>query len=305
MQKAMAANWNDMETFKLVEIWGEEEIQALLEGCTRNKAVYEKIARGMVEAGYQRTGVQCRDKMKKLKSEYKKVKDNNTETGRRRKAWKFYDCINDVLGNKPATRPAVVIDTLNDAEQSGEEVALKDEPRDVETTDTVVDDGKTVDDAKMAGENASGDGGMEDTDEKLRDDDVRVEQVENKTEVKKERQRRKKRTREDKFEKAMNVIIEKVTKAQKESDEMFMKLEEKRMKLDEHMMEMEDRRLREDKAREELQKREEREFQLRMMMMMMRQQGGMGSPSPPFTPAYEYSTLGSSSSSQQWSESDV
>ena len=51
--------------------------------------------------------------------------------------------------------------------------------------------------------------------------------VEKKPEVKKERQR-KKRTKEDKFEKAMDVIRDKVTKAQ-ESDEMFMKLEEKRM----------------------------------------------------------------------------
>ena len=54
---------------------------------------------------------------------------------------------------------------------------------------------------------------------------MRVEQVENKTEVKNEKQRKKKRTREDKFEKAMNVIIDKVTKAQKESDETFVKME--------------------------------------------------------------------------------
>ena len=40
----MVAVWSDVEVFKLVEIWGEEEIQALLEGCTRNKQVYEKIA---------------------------------------------------------------------------------------------------------------------------------------------------------------------------------------------------------------------------------------------------------------------
>ena len=72
------------------------------------------------------------------------------------------------------------------------------------------------------------------------------------------------------------------------------------------MMEMEDRRLGENKAREDRQKREEREFQLRMMMMMMmRQQGGMGSPSPPFTSAYNYSALNCSSSTQQWSESEV
>ena len=39
VQKAMTAVWNDTETFKLVEIWGEEEIQALLEGCMRNKGM--------------------------------------------------------------------------------------------------------------------------------------------------------------------------------------------------------------------------------------------------------------------------
>ena len=90
----MTANWNNLETFKLVEIWGEEEIQALLEGCTRNRPVYDKIARGMTEAGDKRTGVQCQDKLKKLKSEYKKVKDYNTELGKQRKAWKFYSCMN-------------------------------------------------------------------------------------------------------------------------------------------------------------------------------------------------------------------
>ena len=38
-----------METFKLVEIWREDELQALLQECTRNKAVYEERARGMVK----------------------------------------------------------------------------------------------------------------------------------------------------------------------------------------------------------------------------------------------------------------
>ena len=76
--------------------------------------MYEKIAKELGAAGYERTPVQCRDKLKKLKGEYKKVKDNNNETGRKRKNWKFYDAVNDVLGNKPATQPPVVIDTLAD-----------------------------------------------------------------------------------------------------------------------------------------------------------------------------------------------
>ena len=44
VQKAITATWSDVEMFKLVEIWGEEEIQALLERCPCNKAVYEKTA---------------------------------------------------------------------------------------------------------------------------------------------------------------------------------------------------------------------------------------------------------------------
>ena len=50
---------------------------------------------------------------------------------------------------------------------------LKDRARDVGTTDAVVDD------VKMAGENANGDGAMEDADDKLRNSDVGVKQVEN------------------------------------------------------------------------------------------------------------------------------
>ena len=42
--------------------------------CTPNKQVYDKTARGMAEAGYERTGVQCRDELKNLKSNYKMLK---------------------------------------------------------------------------------------------------------------------------------------------------------------------------------------------------------------------------------------
>ena len=108
------ATWSDPETFKLIEIWGEDAIQAQLEGCRKNE-VYEKISRELSDAGYQRTAEQCREKVKKLKSEYRKVKDghNKTETGR--SSWRFLDAIDAVIGNKPATKPPVVIDSLEDS----------------------------------------------------------------------------------------------------------------------------------------------------------------------------------------------
>ena len=109
--------------------------------------------------------------------------------------------------------------------------------------------------------------------EKLDDDDVKVEKVEKKPDLKKDKPKKRRHTREDKFEKPMVIIIKKVARAQKESEEMFTNLEEKQMKLDEQLMNMEDSCWREDWEREERQMREEREFHLRMMM----QEGGMAS----------------------------
>uniref|UniRef100_A0A1X7UXT6 Uncharacterized protein n=1 Tax=Amphimedon queenslandica TaxID=400682 RepID=A0A1X7UXT6_AMPQE len=62
----VAMIWCDEECDKLLELWVEEGIQAQLEGCTRNKHTYEKISK---------------EKIKKLKKDYKKVKDKNTLTG--------------------------------------------------------------------------------------------------------------------------------------------------------------------------------------------------------------------------------
>lgn len=75
------ATWTKQETLKLIKIWGRENIQAQLEGCKRNQEVYKKIARELQSEGYERTFQQCREKIKKLKQEYTKVKDRLNKTG--------------------------------------------------------------------------------------------------------------------------------------------------------------------------------------------------------------------------------
>jgi len=60
-------NWTREETFKLINLWSEDVIQAQLERWCRNSQVYQKIADGLREAGFSRTMEQCRDKIKKLK----------------------------------------------------------------------------------------------------------------------------------------------------------------------------------------------------------------------------------------------
>ena len=73
--------WSDKEMFKLIEIWGDATVQEQLEGCKKNHEVYEKIAKLMCEEGYDRTWIQCRDKIKKLKVDYRRVRDKNKQTG--------------------------------------------------------------------------------------------------------------------------------------------------------------------------------------------------------------------------------
>ena len=75
------SNWDDNEVLAFIEIWSDETIQAQLEGRKRNTKVYEKMARIMAEKGFTRTVQQCRNKLKALKTEYKKVRDNNNTSG--------------------------------------------------------------------------------------------------------------------------------------------------------------------------------------------------------------------------------
>ena len=39
---SITSSWTDDETFRLIDAWGDETIQVLLEGYTRNRDVYEK-----------------------------------------------------------------------------------------------------------------------------------------------------------------------------------------------------------------------------------------------------------------------
>ena len=116
--------WSDDETVKLVEIWGDDAIQAQLEGCRRNKSVYERIAKEMTEANYPRSAEQCREKAKKLKTEYRKIKDSHNVTGRGRKNWKFFEAMDEAFGHKHASEPPIVLDTSDEASTHQQPVPL-------------------------------------------------------------------------------------------------------------------------------------------------------------------------------------
>ncbi|KAK8770820.1 hypothetical protein V5799_012715, partial [Amblyomma americanum] len=61
--------WSDQETYELIRIWAAD--RDLLDGTSRNNKVYESMAAQMRSLGYLRTALQVKEKMKRLRKEYK------------------------------------------------------------------------------------------------------------------------------------------------------------------------------------------------------------------------------------------
>ena len=114
-------SWSHDEILALIRVWSDQSIQGLLgDNPTRTADIYKKIAEGLErEAGYQRTPKQCKDKLKNLKQFYKDVKDGHERSGYNRDNWPYFELIDAILGDRPATRPPVVVDTTIQAVSDG------------------------------------------------------------------------------------------------------------------------------------------------------------------------------------------
>ena len=265
--------WTEEETIKLIELWGEESVQDQLQICTRNRSVYDKLSRQMTAAGFTRSAVQCREKIKKLRSEYKRVKDNNGLTGRGTRKWRYYDQLDAILGHRPSTEPPIVLDTSADQVQGLQ----------TDGSTTPVAESQFVTEEEYLEESEQivieeGGGGKEETESvhsQMTVVDVKgsEEEKENidpadeegkKAQTEQKGKKRKRPCRRELIEKTIEGVMTKAAKAQEESDIRFLEIEEKRLKFDELMMEMENKRWKEEREREERQRREEREFQLKV-----------------------------------------
>ena len=221
------AVWQEEETIKLLDLWSEESVQALLEGCTRNKIIYDKLAEDMAGYGYTRTGRQCRERIKKLKKDYKKTKDNLKQTGNgnRRKQCKFFDKLNEILGERPSIKHPVVIDSsssgMNTSGMSTESVDSGDE----QSKDS--EDERRPENSK----NPPVQGHSSQAEENAHTDVIEgeVQPTGNKPSGESKKKVVEKRlTREERIEKTMNGVMDKVLKRQQDSDDKFMELETKR-----------------------------------------------------------------------------
>uniref|UniRef100_A0A3P9CCL3 Myb/SANT-like DNA-binding domain-containing protein n=1 Tax=Maylandia zebra TaxID=106582 RepID=A0A3P9CCL3_9CICH len=120
-----AGQWTETEVAELISIWGDNSIQAKLEGSYRNRAVFECIAKEMIGRGHRRTWLQCQRKVKSLRAKFKEAKDINKRSGRGRVTCPFYDELDRILGDKPSCQPIELIDSsIETAEEEPESPGL-------------------------------------------------------------------------------------------------------------------------------------------------------------------------------------
>jgi len=275
---SLSLNWGVNETYKLLELWSKEPVQANLMTMKRNIDVYNQIASEMRTAGYQRTGFQCQSKIKKMKVVYRKLKnkvENNLPIG---KKWQYYEVFDRVLGGgedlpQVANILAEIMGRggngtgLEDGEESHEEELhenLHSSKSQSKDTVVVTEDGLGISDSSCSASPTHT--AMADT------SSLRASATSTKNGVVPASSfilgsaitaasRKRKRGDKRKVVGILSDLVQKVVEAKVKSDTKMVELEEKRLKLEERRME-----------REAELRREEREFQLRMLQCMMESQ---------------------------------
>ena len=111
----MANIWTDDETKLLITIWRDQNIQQQLENHSiRNKIVYEKLAKGMGDGGFNRNAKQCQLKIKHLREKYRTYKAKIARSGAGAgKPPRFFNEIDKMLGTRPQTCPTFLLDSGN------------------------------------------------------------------------------------------------------------------------------------------------------------------------------------------------
>lgn len=97
-----------------------------LSGTKRNQRVFQIISERMKAAGVIRSAVQCRVKIKSLKTEYKKVVDNNKRSGRGKKTFKYFSELDQILKDNPGCRPEYTFDSTTEGAGFSQDISSSD-----------------------------------------------------------------------------------------------------------------------------------------------------------------------------------
>uniref|UniRef100_A0A667ZA49 Myb/SANT-like DNA-binding domain-containing protein n=1 Tax=Myripristis murdjan TaxID=586833 RepID=A0A667ZA49_9TELE len=115
MAAAKGSRWLDEEVECLIEIWAEDGIQQQLDRTHKNSEVFGKIRDHLESRGYRRSVDQCRDKVKKLRIQYLRIRDALRKSGSspdEKEKFRWYDAIDAIIGRKPTSQPVVLESSL-------------------------------------------------------------------------------------------------------------------------------------------------------------------------------------------------
>nr|XP_020455352.1 uncharacterized protein LOC109959929 isoform X2 [Monopterus albus] len=105
--------WSDGETEALLDIWGSEEIQENLKGCTKNKHIFIQISQVMASQGYLRTPEQCQTRIKRLRANFRHFLEGRK--GEKQEC-KFFDQLVQIFGSKYVMNSDSLADNTADVE---------------------------------------------------------------------------------------------------------------------------------------------------------------------------------------------
>ncbi|KAM7182512.1 uncharacterized protein RBU57_000878 [Macrochelys suwanniensis] len=113
--------WSNGELLYLIAVCGEEAVQSQLRSSRRNFDTFGQISRAMIERGHDRDAMQCRIKVKELRSAYRKAREANSRSGAPPKTCRFYKELDAILGGDPTTVPSTTVDTGERGEEGEED----------------------------------------------------------------------------------------------------------------------------------------------------------------------------------------
>ena len=94
------STWTNREVETFLYILGGEDVQRELHGSVRNAKVFQLVSDKLLDAGFEKNVEQCRQKSKKLRSEYRKAKDHNNRSGGDGKEWKWFNMMDVIYGHR-------------------------------------------------------------------------------------------------------------------------------------------------------------------------------------------------------------
>ncbi|KAJ8395788.1 hypothetical protein AAFF_G00028350 [Aldrovandia affinis] len=103
--KRTSQYWTVEETQILLNIWADSSVQQQLEGALRNEKVFRQIVTELAALNIYRSAKQVREKIKKLKQQYRSIKEHNEQGASCRKGGKWFEIMDSVLGARLGTRP--------------------------------------------------------------------------------------------------------------------------------------------------------------------------------------------------------